>query len=192
MGENGTVAERNHTAAYGDGAAARGEILRSVGIHQVRFRIDRMYLNRKLFIGVYSPNYLLKPHPDCIGDMYQNEIFYIRSIFGGMGKKTCGIPASGWFGNDSIAIHGTTYDSNQQAGSEYTDNYEQYYITNDVVTLTMNCEEGKLTLKNERTNKEYHMFIDPVHSNLGKLPWRLYINLYYPGDKIRFLPVGDD
>jgi hypothetical protein len=65
-------------------------------------------------------------------------------------------------------------------------------MTNDVITLTMNCEGGTLTLKNERTNKEYHMFIDDHQNAFGRLPWKLYINLYYPGDKIRLLPLEDD
>ncbi|CAM4838480.1 unnamed protein product [Rotaria magnacalcarata] len=186
--ENGTVAERNHNASYGPGASAGGATLRSVGIHRVRFHIERMYLNRQLFIGVYSPN--ARNSSDTCHYNYQNEIG-IDSITSGW-YRNCRTPASGWFGNDTIAVRGTQYYNSNPAGSAYTGGYEQYYMTNDVITLTMNCEEGTLTLKNERTNKEYHMFIDDLHNPLAQLPWKLYINLYYPGDKIRLLPLEDD
>jgi hypothetical protein len=187
--ENGTVAERNHNASYGPGAGARGATLRSVGIHRVRFLIERMYLNRRLFVGVYSPNSLY-PINACYIANY-NEIAVERYSSAGSGMF-CYTPASGWFGNDSIAVRGSTYDRSKPAAPAYTSNYEQYYMTNDVITLTMNCEGGTLTLKNERTNKEYHMFIDDHQNAFGRLPWKLYINLYYPGDKIRLLPLEDD
>ncbi|CAF0841861.1 unnamed protein product [Didymodactylos carnosus] len=188
--ENGTVVERNQDATYGPGAGARGAILRSVGIHRVRFRIERMYLSRRLFIGVYSPHALthpLFPSQTCRYADYDE----IAALHYDGGWK-CYTQASGWFANDSIAVRGNTYDHSNPAGPTYTSNYEQYYMTNDVITLTMNCEEGTLTLKNERTNKEYHMFIDDVQNDVGRLPWKLYINLYYPGDKIRLLSSEDD
>ena len=187
MTENETVAERDHNGSYGPGAGARGATLRSVGIYRVRFRIERMYLNRKLFIGVYSPNAPPPPSFCAIPNYNEVAVSSYHSL-----NWYCYTPASGWFGNDLLAVRGNTYSSSNQAGSSYTSDYEQYYMTNDIITLTMNCEEATLTLKNERTNKEYHMFIDDVHNDLGRLPWKLYINLYYPGDKIRLLPLEDD
>ncbi|CAF3917331.1 unnamed protein product [Rotaria sp. Silwood1] len=175
-------------ASYGPGAGATGATLRAVGIHQVRFRIERMYLNRKLFIGVYSPN-----AQNALLSLYKCRAFiYDEIAMPTYSQAECYTLASGWFGNDSIAVRGVIYDSSNPTVSEYTSNYEQYYMTNDVVTLTMNCEEGTLTLKNERTNKEYHLFIDDVNTAWAQLPWQLYINLYYPGDKIKLLPLEDN
>ncbi|CAF1625636.1 unnamed protein product [Rotaria magnacalcarata] len=101
------------------------------------------------------------------------------------------MPATGWLGNNSSAMHGIKDGSFNSAGPDYTGNYEQCYITNDIVTLTVNCEEATLTLKNERTNKQYQMFINDHQNCNSRLPWIIYINLYYPGDKIRFLPFED-
>ncbi|CAF3345621.1 unnamed protein product [Rotaria socialis] len=177
--ENAQVAERDHMSSFYKGAAVRGSKPRSVGIYRVRFLIERMYLNRKLFIGVQSSTV-----SQCTYNMGYEDIYESTA-------NCYYTPATGWFGNNSIAMHGRGYDSSTSAGPDYTGNYEQYYITNDIVTLIINCEEATLTLKNERTNKEYQMFINDHKSYYSRLPWIIYINLYYPGDKIRLLPLED-
>lgn len=180
MTENFKVAERNHTSSYGFGASVRGVTLKAVGIHRIRLRIERMYTNRQLFIGILSSTV-----PTCLTSY--DEVIPIYSS-----SSTCSrAPASGWFGNNSIAVHGTSYSSTTPT-TAYTGSYEQYYITNDIITLTINCEEATLTLKNERTNNEYQIFIDDRNAHYSRLPWLLYINLYYPGDKIRLLPLTDN
>lgn len=182
--ENGKVIERIHTEAFGNGAAVKGKTLRAVGIHQARFRIERMFMNKQLFIGI---KWFQVEH--C-GMRYDDVATVQRDYYNG--RTICGrTPASGWFGNNSIGMYGNIYDGTKPAPSGYDSAYEQYYTTNDVVTLTINCEEATLILKNERTQKEYRMVLDVFKNLDSRLPWILYVNLYYPGDKLRLLPPSD-
>ncbi|UJR24407.1 hypothetical protein I4U23_005784 [Adineta vaga] len=171
---NSQVAERGHTAQYGNGASVRGTILRTVGIHRIRIQIERMYLNRELFIGIQS---ISGDSISCPGYNFDN-----------IGFTNCATTrASGWFGNNKIAVFGQHYNSGVSSNQYYNETYEQFYITNDIITLIINCEDATLTLQNDRTGKEYRMSVDHGTYSYGKLPWILYINLFYPGDKIRLL-----
>ena len=172
--EEAQVAERAHTAYYLNGAAIRGSVMRAVGVHYIRIRVERMFMNRELFIGIqgYLDTSLCSSHP-----------------FDNIDTSGCGtVRASGWFGNNSIAIFGKRYSSSNPTSTYLTGTYEQFYTTNDIVLLTINCEDATLTLKNERTEKEYRMSVDHGQNHYGKLPWMLHVNLFYPGDKVRLLP----
>ena len=61
--------------------------------------------------------------------------------------------------------------------------YDSADITeNDVIYLTINCDNQILELENERTRKKYSI---PIDIQMCQFPWQLAIGLYYGGDRVR-------
>jgi hypothetical protein len=55
---------------------------------------------------------------------------------------------------------------------------------NDVITLTLDCDNRKISMLNERTKAEHELIVD---INNCPFPWQLHLNLYEPQDSVRIL-----
>ena len=86
------------------------------------------------------------------------------------------LPSAGWFGCNQIYHHGKTildgYDSSQ-------------FKTNDISSLTFDCDQQQIELCHEHQKKTYKLKIDTAKA---PLPWRLLVVLCRPNDCIGILP----
>jgi len=55
---------------------------------------------------------------------------------------------------------------------------------NDMITLTLDCDNRKISMLNERTKAEHELIVD---INNCPFPWQLHLNLYEPQDSVRIL-----
>jgi hypothetical protein len=88
----------------------------------------------------------------------------------------CSLTSAGWFGYNHIfhqgEIKGNAYDSSE-------------IRTNDVLSLTFDCEKQQIELYHERQNKTNKLQIDTAKA---PLPWRLLVVLCRLNDCVRILP----
>ncbi|CAF1117503.1 unnamed protein product [Adineta steineri] len=82
----------------------------------------------------------------------------------------------GWAGPNQVYINGRFHASFNQ----YISDAQQ----DDILELFINCDEQKISLTNERTQSSYELDIDLKQC---PFPWQLNINMYFRGDRIRFL-----
>jgi hypothetical protein len=84
--------------------------------------------------------------------------------------------SAGWFGCNEIYRHAkinyNSYDSSQ-------------FRTNDVLSLTFDCEKHQIELYHERKNKTYTLQID---IEKAPFPWRILVVLCRPDNCITILP----
>lgn len=89
------------------------------------------------------------------------------------------IPSTyGWAGPNQVYMNGV-----------YSSNFYKYQSDvqkDDVLELFIDCDQRKICLKNERTQSSYEIVID---LNKCPFPWQLNIIMYFPGDRVRFLPT---
>ncbi|CAF1407330.1 unnamed protein product [Adineta ricciae] len=72
---------------------------------------------------------------------------------------------------------------NGENNNGYND-YDGDVCENDVLYLTLNCDERYIQLENERTKKKYTI---PIDLTKCPFPWQLHINLYSANDRISIL-----
>jgi hypothetical protein len=88
----------------------------------------------------------------------------------------CSPVSVGWFGYNELFYHGNPcqniYDSNE-------------IKTNDILSLTLDCEKQQIELYHERENKIYTLQVDIRKANF---PWRLLVVLCHPNNCVRILP----
>ncbi len=58
--------------------------------------------------------------------------------------------------------------------------------SNDVITLTFDCDNHKISMTNSRTKAKHNLTVD-IHS--CRLPWQLHVILREPKSRVRILPV---
>ena len=63
-------------------------------------------------------------------------------------------------------------------------NYDADIDENDIIHLTLNCDNRMIELENDRTKKKYSI---PIDLNNCPFPWQLHVNLYSSNDRIRIL-----
>ncbi|CAF3574906.1 unnamed protein product [Rotaria sp. Silwood1] len=102
--------------------------------------------------------------------------FGIISKFESMQLYSHNSPSSyGWTTNNQIYVGG-------QCRCEQTSNA----IENDTVTLSIDCDQRRIMLKNERTNCVMQLSID---TTLCPFPWQFHLNLYDSLTRVRILSV---
>ena len=57
-------------------------------------------------------------------------------------------------------------------------------VQNDIITLLINCDQRRIQLKNERTQRELQM---PVDMNVCPFPWQFHLNVFAPFTSVRIL-----
>lgn len=82
----------------------------------------------------------------------------------------------GWAAPNQVYINGV-YCSNLFK-------YQNDVQKDDIVEVLLNCDQRKISLKNERTQSLHEIDIDLTKC---PLPWKLHIIMYFAGDRIRFL-----
>ncbi len=59
---------------------------------------------------------------------------------------------------------------------------------NDIIMLVIDCEQRKIELKNERSNRIMEL---PVDINKCPFPWQLHLNLHEANTRVRILNPSD-
>ncbi|CAF1167184.1 unnamed protein product [Didymodactylos carnosus] len=140
----------------------RGTNVYSTGIHRLQLKIERRRRSRALNNG--------------------NDWIFIGIIWSStpMQERSFDSPtAYGWAGQKQVYLKGNV------ANIEGYGGWDSDLCENDTVELIMNCNEKKIQLFNQRTNKLYEILIDIVTG--CPFPWQLHVNLYYPDDLLRIL-----
>jgi hypothetical protein len=87
----------------------------------------------------------------------------------------CSSISAGWFGHNQIYHQGDIIDNG----------YDSTEIrTNDVLSVTFDCENRKIELHHERTNKTNKLQIDVVKA---PFPWRLLVVLCHSDDWVKII-----
>lgn len=63
--------------------------------------------------------------------------------------------------------------------------FESDINQNDTVELLIDCDQQKICLTNERTNRKHEINVDVTQC---PFPWIVHVGLYYENDRVRFLP----
>jgi hypothetical protein len=85
--------------------------------------------------------------------------------------------AVGWFGDMVLYQHSVHFKGAQSQDSKLK--------TNDIVCLTLDCDNEQIELFHERTNKTYEA---QVNIDKSPFPWHFLIALLYKNDCVRILP----
>lgn len=83
--------------------------------------------------------------------------------------------ANGWWGSGNSVLNGVYRDFSAINDLQ----------TEDVINLTLDCDNKIIRLKNDRTNIPVQLSIDMTQC---PFPWRIAISLSQPGDILRILP----
>ena len=84
--------------------------------------------------------------------------------------------AYGWAKSNQVYLNGK--------GNQGYNNYDADIVENDIIHLTLNCDNRMIELENDRTKKKYSI---PIDLNNCPFPWQLHVNLYSSNDRIRIL-----
>jgi hypothetical protein len=144
-----------HNGPHSTFAYILGEQLYSQGRHTVRFRIKQRQIPYNIFFGCISSKVNL------------SKIHYDSDL------------VAGWFGYNEVHQHGTSSTNAQMHG------YDSNKIeTDDVLSLTFDCDEKQIELYPERTKKIHEL---PVDINKAPFPWQLLVVLTYGNDCVSIL-----
>ena len=86
------------------------------------------------------------------------------------------LSAFGWLANNFVCTNGKVHADAQ--------GYKCDWEKNDVLELTLDCQQNSIRSTNERTRSTHELKIDP---NLCPFPWQVHVGLYYAKDRIRLL-----
>ncbi|CAF1040920.1 unnamed protein product [Didymodactylos carnosus] len=158
--DNGLVATQ--LGNYHHYCEIRGTNFYSTGIHRLLLKIEHQRRIRTL--------------------KNQTDAIFIGIIWSStpMQERSFDSPtAYGWTGQKQVYLNGIVAYPQEYGG------WDSDLCLNDTVELIMNCNEKKIQLFNQRTNKVYEIIVDTVTG--CPFPWQLHINLYYPDDLVRIL-----
>jgi hypothetical protein len=94
-------------------------------------------------------------------------------------KTSCSTPKTfGWITDGCLLLNGSI----RTEFSECKINV----IQNDILELFLDCDQRKISLTNERTNKKHELDVSVTQC---PFPWQIHIGLYYQNDRIRCLPT---
>jgi hypothetical protein len=94
------------------------------------------------------------------------------------GNKSYTLPSSyGWSNKNQIYI-----------GGQVTREETIEIIQNDIVELLIDCDQQKIELKNERSDRTIELSVD---INKCAFPWQYYINLHAANTRVRILNPSD-
>lgn len=63
--------------------------------------------------------------------------------------------------------------------------YKSDINQNDIIELFLDCDQRKISLTNERTNKKHEIDVNVTQC---PFPWNVHIGLHYQNDRVRYLP----
>jgi hypothetical protein len=132
-----------------------GEQLYSEGRQTIRFKIEQSQTPYKIFFG-------------CVSSQINLDKIHSKSPF-----------IAGWFGHNEVYQHGLCNTNMHMHG------YDSNKIeTDDVISLTFDCDQKQIELYPERTKKIHELSMD-----LDKipLPWQLLVILTYENDCVKIL-----
>lgn len=133
----------------------RGGKLYHEGCHQVTFRIVQGIGSLNNFIGIASSEISLRL-----------LMFHLTAVVG-------------WFNNEDGWQHGKTI-----RRTKFEDSKDDEIKTNDIIQLKMDCDNKRIELFHERTNKHHVMMVD---SRKTPLPWKILLAFHRKNDCIKIL-----
>ncbi|UJR32155.1 hypothetical protein I4U23_019622 [Adineta vaga] len=145
-----------HTSPVSDYAYVRGRLLYLRGSHTIRFRLEKCKQPYYIFFGCMASKISL-----------QEDAFRLPS-------------AVGWFGSNQAYEQGRCSRSCKK--TDFNSNKIQ---PNDVLQLTLDCNQMEVRLYHERMKSTCVLGVDP---KLTPFPWQLLMVLCNPGDSVRILP----
>ncbi|CAF3607929.1 unnamed protein product [Rotaria socialis] len=133
-----------------------GKKFYSHGRHTARFKIQQLTRPYSIFFG-------------CISSSVVPEVLTYKSS-----------SVVGWFGYNEIYQHGVW---NNNANVHGYDSYQ--FDRNDVVNLTLDCDQQRLELFHERFNKTHKLSVD---IDQAPFPWQILVVLTHEDDCVKILP----
>jgi hypothetical protein len=115
-----------------------------------------------------------------IEQLTQNRwiFFGIITKSDGMQNNSYGLPSAyGW------ATHSQVYVNGRNIGGQGLE-----VVQNDIIILLLDCDQRKIELKNERSNRTIEM---PVDINKCPFPWQFHLNLHAANTRVRILNSSD-
>jgi hypothetical protein len=164
-----SVVQERFSQVFGDGVIEReGTVIRHVGA-----RGDHLHILGK---QLYSQGrQVVQFRVGCEEALYNAFLGCTSSQSNNNKLHYASLTSAGWFGRNEIYRHGVInykdYDSNE-------------IRTNDVLSVTFDCENRQIELCHERTNKTNKI---PIDIGKAPFPWRLLVVLYLPNDWIRII-----
>jgi hypothetical protein len=132
-----------------------GELFYSQGRQTIRFKIEQSQIPYNIFFGCIS------------SQINSNKIHYQSPLI------------AGWFGHNEVYQQGLCNTNVQMNG------YDSHKIeTDDVLSLTFDCDQKQLEFYPERTKKIHEL---PVDIDKAPFPWQLLVILTYENDCVRIL-----
>ncbi|CAF1207158.1 unnamed protein product [Rotaria sordida] len=125
------------------------------GCHTLKFKIEHSTSSYSTFIGI------------CSSDINLRQIMYHLTV------------VVGWFNTTEVWQHGRCIRNTKFQGSKNDE-----IKTNDIIQLTIDCENKQIELFHERTNKKHTVIVD---SNQTPLPWKILLALRRKNDCVKIL-----